>query len=154
MIRTLFSDSRGVSPAVTQALTIGISTILVTGILLGGGQLIENQKESIAREGLVDIGSGIAADLVRLDQFNTSSLDSNIAFTSRYPDRIADEQYRIKLVPTSSRTNIYVNLTSSDYSTVVRFQNQSNVCPSTADGGRLTVRYDTTSGDNCMEIED
>jgi hypothetical protein len=150
----LFADTRGVSPAVTQALTIGISTILVTGLLIGGGSLIDGQTEDIAREGLIDIGSGVATDLVRLDQFNTSTLNADVEFRSRYPERIAGEQYRITLAPTSSLTKIYVNSTVEDYSTVVRFENQSRICPGTADGGTLTVRFNTSTGAQCMEIED
>ncbi|MFC7075782.1 DUF7266 family protein [Haloarcula halophila] len=154
MIGSLFADTRGVSPAVTQALTIGISTLLVTGLLIAGGSLIEGQTENVAREGLIDIGSGVATDLVRLDQFNTSTLNSDIEFRSRYPERVAGEQYRISLVPTSSQTRIYVNSTVEDYSTVVRFENQSRICSGTADGGAVTVRFNTSSSAQCMEIRD
>ncbi|WP_135304526.1 DUF7266 family protein [Haloarcula amylovorans] len=148
----MIRDTRAVSPAITQALAIGISTILVTGLLIGGAQLVTDQRESVAREGLVDVGSGITSDLVRLDQFDTARLTSNLSFQSHYPERIAGEQYRIVVDPGPDRTTIYVNMTSRDLSTQVRFDNETEpgICPSIVNGGPVAVAYNAT--EPCLEV--
>ena len=143
-------DTRAVSPAVTQALTIGVSTILITGLLLGGSSFIDTKRDNTVRQGLQDVGSGLASDLVRLDQFDTADVSSNISFVSEYPDRVAGEGYRIHLVEDTDRATIHLNSTASDRRTQVRFRNDQPVCESTVSGGQITVVYDVTRG--CLEV--
>lgn len=141
-------DTRAVSPAVTQALTIGITSLLVTGLLLSGGSFLDEEQKDIARQGLIDVGSGVASDLVRLDQFQAGGEPRTLAFTSTYPDRIAGEGYRIHLLPGPDRTTIYVNSTASDLSTQVRFENETAVCERRVSGGTVVIAYDST----CLEV--
>jgi len=143
-------DTRAVSPAVTQALTIGITTLLVTGLLLSGGAFLEAEQENIARQGLVDIGAGISSDLVRLDQFDAASGSQNISFTSSYPERVAGEGYRIHLSPGASESTIYVNSTTSELSTQIRFRNTTPVCERRATGGTMVIAYDGVN--ECLEV--
>jgi hypothetical protein len=138
-------DTRAVSPAVTQALTIGISTILISGLLLSGGQYIENRQEDTVRTGLQDIGSGVSSDLVRLDQFQTSGLDEDLLFTSAYPSELGGQGYRIEVVDGSPVT-ITVSSTAEDLSTTVRFESDTDVCDSTIGGGTIVVAYDHDDG--------
>jgi hypothetical protein len=145
-------DTRAVSPAVTQALTIGISTILITGLLLGGSSFVDTKRENTVRQGLQDIGAGVASDLVRLDQFETSTAAGSISFTSRYPDRIGGENYLIRLLPGPDRTSIYINSTSSDLGTVIRFENETNVCGGRTAGGEIAVVYDAST--QCLAVRD
>ena len=152
----MIGDTRAVSPAVTQALTIGISTILISGLLLGGGQYIEERQENTVRTGLQDIGSGVTSDLVRLDQFPTGSLDDDISFTSEYPSRLGDQGYRIE-VESGSPVTIHVNSTAESISTTIRFESQSEVCDSTVDGGTIAVAYDQDGGpasNGCLEVRE
>lgn len=147
---TLSGDTRAVSPAVTQALTIGITTLLVTGLLLSGGAFLESEQENIARQGLIDIGAGISSDIVRLDQFEPASGSQSIAFTSTYPDRVAGEGYRVHLTPGTSESTIYINSTTSDLSTQVRFRNTTAVCERRVTGGTIAVAYDGT--EQCLVV--
>ena len=143
-------DTRAVSPAVTQALTIGISTILITGLLLAGASFSDTKRENTVRQGLQDVGSGLASDLVRLDQFDTDGVSNNLSFRSEYPDQIAGAGYRIHLVDDTDRATIHVNSPSSELRTQVRFANDHPVCETTVRGGQITVVYDTTS--DCLEV--
>lgn len=147
----MIDDTRAVSPAVTQALTIGISTILITGLLVSGGQYIEERQENTVRTGLQDIGSGVTSDLVRLDQFPTGTLENELSFTSEYPDRLAGQGYRIEVVDGSPVT-ITVSSTVESLSTTVRFESDTDVCDSTVGGGTVTVAYN--QGSNCLEVRE
>ncbi|MDS0282978.1 DUF7266 family protein [Haloarcula onubensis] len=143
-------DTRAVSPAVTQALTIGITTILVTGLLLSGGAFLKTEQEDIARQGLIDIGAGVSSDLVRLDQFDAASGTRNISFTSTYPDRVGGDGYRVHLTPGPTETTIYVNTTASSFTTAVRFRNTTAVCERRVRGGTIVVAYNGT--ERCLEV--
>lgn len=146
----MMGDTRAVSPAVTQALTIGISTILITGLLLGGSSYVDNKREQTVRQGLQDVGSGVASDLVRLDQFDPPGGPQDVSFTSDYPDRVGGEKYRIALVQRPDLTTIYVNSTASDLGTQVRFENVHGVCDSRVAGGAIAVAYNTSR--DCLEV--
>jgi len=143
-------DTRAVSPAVTQALTIGITTLLVTGLLLSGGAFLDAEQENIVRQGLIDIGAGVASDIVRFDQFETTGGVRDVSFTSTYPDRVATETYRIHLVPGTDEATIYVNSTSSDLSTQIRFRNETPVCERRVSGGPIVIAYDGSVP--CLEV--
>lgn len=145
-------DTRAVSAAVTQALTIAISTILIMGLLIGGSSFVNAKQEHTVRQGLQDIGSGVASDLVRLDQFNASGVPENVTFTSNYPDRVGGENYEIRLVPGPDVTTIYINSTSSNLGTQVRFANETGICASQVPGGQLSVVYDTDR--DCLEVRE
>jgi len=144
------SDTRGVSPAVTQALTIGITSLLVTGLLIGGSQMVDSQRERVTEEALENVGDGIARDLVRLDAFDTETLDSTISFRAMYPERIADQSYNVEVSPDTSRTRVYVNASGLDRYAVVQFRNETSVCPSVVSSGPLAVSYNATA--DCMEV--
>ncbi len=147
----MMGDTRAVSPAVTQALTIGISTILITGLLLGGSSYVDNKREQTVRQGLQDIGSGVASDFVRLDQFDPPGGSQDVSFTSDYPDRVGGEAYRIALVQSSDLTTIYVNSTASDLGTQVRFENANDICDSRVAGGAIEAVYNTSR--DCLEVQ-
>ena len=145
-------DTRAVSAAVTQALTIGISTILITGLLIGGSSFVNAKQDHTVRQGLQDIGSGVASDLVRLDRFDASAASGSVKFTSNYPDRVGGESYEIRLVPGPDITTIYINSTSRDLGTQVRFANETDICASQVLGGQLLVVYDTA--EDCLEVRE
>lgn len=58
------SDDRAVSVAVTHVLTIGITTILISGLLLGAGSVLDQQREATTEGELRAIGDRIATDMV------------------------------------------------------------------------------------------
>jgi hypothetical protein len=149
-LNRLLSDSRGVSPAVTQALTIGITSLLVTGLLIGGSQMVDSQRERVTEEALENVGDGVARDLIRLDAFDTATLNSTVSFRAMYPERIADQSYNVEVSPSTSRTRVYVNASGLNRYAVVRFENETNVCPSVVSSGPLAVSYNSTA--NCMEV--
>ncbi|GCF14780.1 hypothetical protein Harman_27150 [Haloarcula mannanilytica] len=147
---SFLSDRRGVSPAVTQALTIGITSLLVTGLLIGGSQMVDSQRERVTEEALENVGDGIARDLIRLDAFNTESLNSSVSFRATYPERIADQSYNVEVSPDTSRTRLYVNASGLNRYAVVRFENETNVCSSVVSSGPLAVSYNATA--DCLEV--
>jgi len=146
-------DTRAVSPAVTQALTIGISTILITGLLVAGSSFIDAKQENTIRQGLQDVGSGVASDLVRLDQFITRTGAVGVSYTSSYPDRVGNEAYRIEISDSGSTDTktIAIDSASSNLGTEIRFETSTDICSSrTATGGTIEVFYDESNA--CLGV--
>ncbi|WP_336339629.1 DUF7266 family protein [Haloarcula brevis] len=145
-------DDRAVSPAVTQALTIGITSLLVTGLLIGGSQMVDSQRERVTQEALENVADGVARDLVRLDAFETGTLDTTVSFRAMYPERIADQAYNVEVISDSSHTHVYANASGLNRYAVVQFRNETSVCPSVVSSGPLAVSYNATA--DCMAVTD
>lgn len=138
----------------SHALSIGITAILITGLIISGTNLLESQRDRVVEQGLEDVGSAVVSDLVQMDWFASDRSNSAAEITGTHPSRVGGTGYRIVVVPTPERTTIWLNATSdsSDISVPHRYQNQTNVCESTVDGGSVTVEYNTSN--DCIELRD
>ncbi|WP_244257036.1 hypothetical protein [Halomicrobium sp. IBSBa] len=141
------------TPAVTHALTISISAILITGLLVGAGGLLDDQRSYVVENGLENIGGAVTSELVKMDQFNTDSLDADVAYTTGHPTRIGGRTYDVILEPSSPKSTLYLNATGESELTVLyRFENQTSICESTVDGGEITIAFDVS--ESCIELRD
>jgi type II secretory pathway pseudopilin PulG len=89
-----------VSTAVTHVLAIGITTILISGLLVAAAGLLTGQQDSAGREELQEIGNRIAEQIYvaseRVDQ-TESGIDS-VTITVTQPARVAGYSYTATLV--------------------------------------------------------
>lgn len=143
-------DDRAVSTAVSHAITIGITSIMLTGLMVGAGQMVDDQREYVVERGLEDVSSAVVSDLMRMDQFNTTG--TSISFSTAHPERIGEYPYTINVKTSSSVTTVYLNSSAPvpHDSVLARYENDTSVCESTVDGGRVTVTYDPDA--DCIEL--
>lgn len=137
-----FTDDRAVSTAVSHAITIGITSIMLTGLMIGASQMVDDQRQYVVERGLEDVSNAVVSDLLRMDQFNTTN--APVSFSADHPDRIGGSHYSIDVRPASSETTVFVNSSASvrHDSVPVRFTAESDVCESSVDGGQVEVAYD------------
>jgi hypothetical protein len=90
-------DDRAVSTAVTHVLAIGITTLLISGLVIGAGGLLQDQKDSAAREELTTVGNRIAVQIARADQAVTTSDRSRVTFHVDQPELISGGSYEADL---------------------------------------------------------
>lgn len=94
-------DDRAVSVALTQALTLGIATILVATLLVSAGMLLESGTDRNVRESLETTGERLAADVVRVDGLGTApahGTTDKVTVTVDYPATAANQRYRVAIV--------------------------------------------------------
>ncbi|ACV48256.1 MULTISPECIES: DUF7266 family protein [Halomicrobium] len=146
-------DNRAVTPAVTHALTIGISAIMITGLLVGAGGLLDDQRSYVVENGLENVGSAVTSELVSMDQFNTTGVDADLSYTTTHPARVGGRTYDVVLEPDSPKSTLVLEATGESQRTVVyRFENESSVCASAVDGGKINVVFDVS--EPCLELRD
>lgn len=95
--RTLQSDDRAVSIAVTHILTIGITTILITGLLVAGSGLLEGEKSDATRSELRTIGNRLGAELSSAYYTAKESDDATVTVRVSHPEFVAGDSYNIEL---------------------------------------------------------
>jgi len=156
---TLRREDRAVSTAITHAMAVGITTLLITGLLVGSSQMIEDRRQLVTERGLEDIGSSLTSEIVRMDQFNTTN--TNVSITSTNPEHIAGSGYDVEILDRSSGSPppysyvMYLNSSAGSLTVEVpvRFQTDTEVCAGHADGGTVVIEYDgDPATTDCLRI--
>ena len=120
---------RAVSITVNYVIVLGISAVLVSGLLVGAGGYVQDQRTNVVREELTVVAEQLAtgiSDADRLARADAQSRSVRVGVT--LPARVAGESYRItvtnrstpggepmrhELTLRSSRTDVSVTLTIS-----------------------------------------
>jgi hypothetical protein len=82
---------------VTHVLTIGITTILITGLLVAGSGLLQGEKDDAQRSEMRTIGNRLASEMTA--SFNTASAADGKEVTMRvnHPKSVAGDTYQISV---------------------------------------------------------
>ncbi|WP_246987831.1 DUF7266 family protein [Halorientalis marina] len=147
----LRDDSRGASIPLTHALSLGITALLIAGLLLGSGQLLDRQTERVTEKGLADVSEGVTNEITRIDRLATTDGNTDADLSSRvtFPARIAGEGYDITLRERSGTAVLYAN--ASGLSRQVQLSLDSDVCPRSINGGPIRIVYDNS--DDCISLQ-
>jgi hypothetical protein len=90
-------DNRAVSIAITHALTIAITAVLISGLLISTGELLESQEQEVAQGQFGEIGSDIVSHINNLDRLNDTGTEVTASVTLNYQRQIAGESWTIEL---------------------------------------------------------
>ncbi|MFP8889390.1 hypothetical protein ACLI4U_06425 [Natrialbaceae archaeon A-CW2] len=102
---------RGVSIAITHVLTIAITTVLISGLLISAGALLEGERDRSADRSLETIGERLAGELSKVDSMATDD-DTTVNMTVNHPARAASERYTVTLRETCNEAPLLENGTS------------------------------------------
>jgi hypothetical protein len=102
-------NNRAVSIAVTHALTVAISTVLVSGLIIGAGTLLESQEQRISEDQVEEIGSDAVSYITTFDRMNTTGENVTMTAAPDYPARIVGSyQYELVLSERAGPSKIEV----------------------------------------------
>lgn len=137
------SDNRGASIAVTHALTLAITAILISTLLLATGNFLNAQNDDVARQQLTDIGGDVSSLIDRADRLNKTGSSVNATFETTYTNRVAGEPYTIILIPDNgtrdTEATMYLNATALDISVAMRVSSDTPMIESRVRAGNPTV---------------
>jgi hypothetical protein len=86
-------DDRAVSIAITHVLAIGITTLLVSTLLIGASGVLDEQKERAARGELDTIGNRVATQMTTAARIADDG--SETQFLVRQPTRVSGGTYTL-----------------------------------------------------------
>jgi hypothetical protein len=95
-IKTISTGDRGASVAVNHVLALGITAILISGLLLSAATLLRDQRANNAEPELRTIGNRIAGQITEGERMIGDSGDT-VTFYIDQPARIAGSPYEIEL---------------------------------------------------------
>lgn len=94
------TDDRAVSITVTHVMTIGITTILIAGLLLGAGNMLEDQRTNTGDRELRSIGDRVATELVTAADRGERT-NATVEVRSSQPSSSVGGGYRVHLTDSS-----------------------------------------------------
>jgi len=106
------ASERAVTPALTYVFAIGITTVLVSGLLIASSGLVDERRQTTVREELEIVGERLAASVSTLDAASDSG-----GTTSRrieIPATILDTEYYVAITGCPTGTDTCLELRTAD----------------------------------------
>jgi hypothetical protein len=152
MPEKMMSDDRAVMTTVSHVLTIGITALLVVGLLVTANGALLDEKEEASREEMRTVGNRIASELSSVDRMAAES--GNVTVTANHVERIAGERYRVSLshgatactggrIPSSVDTCLRIEGVSSGRTVTVPVANKTAVSIDRGENGRYRLSAET-----------
>jgi len=142
------SSDRAVSTAVGYVLTLGITTILISGLLIAAGGVVEDRRDATSRDSLDVVGQRIAANLMAADRLAETDGATAVEVVVDVPDRIAGSGYTVRV--NASTSTLVLDPDSIDTIRRVTFVTSTPVTATAVQGGSLRIVL-TPSGE--LEVQ-
>lgn len=143
---------RGVSTVVGYVLNIGIATLLITGLILAGGNLVSDQRDRAIRSEFGVIGHRVAANLETADRLVRASDGGSVSLEAELPTHISGQQYQISIEPDADEeVDVVLTMDQPDITVSVHVNNTTAIEPTTVTGGGLNI---SATGDGPVEVHD
>lgn len=91
-------DTRAVSVAVTHTIMLGITAILISGLILSAGTLLQNQEDRVAQQQVDEIGADVLSHVDTFERLDASGETVETTVRLDYPARIAEGPYSVAFV--------------------------------------------------------
>lgn len=140
------SDSaRSVSTALAYVLMTAIATILVSGLLIAGGNFVEDQRADVIETELGVVGQQLAADLASADRLVAASDgDPAVRVRQQRPRTVAGTTYRVTLVATNEPF-LRLSTTRPEVTVSVALANTTAFGNATTQGGDVAIVYNRST---------
>lgn len=96
---------RAVSTVIGYILTLGITAILITGLLTAGGDFVADQRHGTIRDELQVLGQQLASDLSAADRLVRAG-GTEVSVTRSLSPEVTGVAYRVTVEDTSSGANV------------------------------------------------
>ncbi|GAA0195121.1 DUF7266 family protein [Halobaculum roseum] len=130
---------RGTATTLSYVLTLGITALLISGLLVAAGGAVESQREDTTRETMEVVGQQLSSRLMAADRLVAAG-GSEVAVRGAYPGTVAGSTYSIAVEPGSPAT-IELTATGTRVSVTVAAPARTPVAETTVSGGDVEIVY-------------
>jgi len=146
---TLADDDRAVSVAVNHVLAIGITTILITTLLFGAGNVLGQQSDRATQNQLRTIGDRLASQVTTAEAM-AERRGGGVVLETNHPNNIVGSGYTVELVSGTDCADVSstgcLRLTVADDGTTVTtpVDVSGPIVRSEVSGGAIAIVYDAS----------
>ena len=145
-MRTIRGDERSLSVTLNYVLVLGITAILISGLVLAGGIFVENQRNSAIRGELTVIGTHMASNVEQVDRYVEAGRDPSSAYVNQtFQRQVTGQNYIVQLDPNDGEPlppQLVLSAAGTDVSVRVNVTVQTEVAETSAEGGTISVSYE------------
>jgi len=145
-MRTLRTDERSLSVTLNYVLVLGITAILISGLVLAGGIFVENQRNSAIRGELTVIGTHMASNVEQVDRYVAAGRDPSSAHVNQtFQRQVTGQNYVVQLDPNDGEPlppQLVLSASGTDVTVRVNVTVQVEVAETSAEGGTISVSYE------------
>lgn len=138
---------RGVSITLNYVLVLGISAVLVTGLIIAGGSFVETQRETVIESELKIVGNHVAGNLEQVDRYVNASESGDPAtayINQTFQQDVTGSTYQIELLENGGDPQLLLTSTQGDIDVRVNLAVRTDVDDGAfASGGKVTAAYDS-----------
>jgi hypothetical protein len=151
-------DERAVSTTVNYVLALAISSLLVSGLLIAGGNFVDGERQRVTSDELAVLGGQLAEGYVDADGLAETGSVDRLAVRVTLAERAAGSGYTVAVVNRSSPTtdpyryDLVLESEAADVSTTVSVRTNRQAVETTVDGGRVVVRLADPDSDGSDEL--
>lgn len=145
-VNPMRDDDRGVSVTVGYVLNFAVAALLISGLLIAAGGLIDSQTDQVTRDELSVIGHQLADDLSSADRLARAGNTSEFSLRSDLPRRTAAGGYTVEIdpEPNSDRGTIELRTSSPEVIVRVPFRVNTTIAGGSVTGAPVRIEYDPT----------
>jgi hypothetical protein len=140
---------RAVSITVNYVIVLGLTAVLISGLLIGAGGYVQDQRTNVVREELAVVAEQLAAGIGDADRLSRADAQSrSVRVGVPLPSRVAGESYRIEVNNVSapgdqpSRYELMLRSAGSDVSVTLTISTLVGLDEGSVNGGWVVVRLD------------
>ena len=140
---------RAVSITVNYVIVLGITAVLISGLLVGAGGYVQEQRESVVREELSVVAEQVAAGIDDADRLAAAyPRNRSVRVGVDLPGRVAGESYRIQVTELTAPTNqparheLTLRSTGTRVSVTLTVSTSVDLDERSVNGGWVVVRLD------------
>ena len=130
---------RATATALSYVLTLGITALLISGLLIAAGNTVEQQREDTTREALEVVGQQLTARLMAADRL-VGANGTDVVVRGSYPDSVAGSTYSIA-VRSGPPPTVALNATVTGVSVTVTAATTTPVADASLSGGDVEIVY-------------
>lgn len=133
-------NDRAVSVTVGHAMNLAVITILLSGVIIASGGMVESERERTANEELDVIGQQIADELMAADRMVIAGTDPTVEIRVDLPRQVVGSSYSVRLPGTDGDEQV-IELETARPSVAISVpvETTTPVASTTVSGGRLTI---------------
>jgi hypothetical protein len=137
---------RAVSQTLNYTLTLGISAILVVGLLTVGGDFVESQRDGVVNSELEVIGERLAGDIATADRLvQVGGGATTVNVTASLPRRVSGATYEVAVRTSDGNASLELKSDVLDESVTTPLSNRTAVAATSLSGGVFEISYNRSA---------
>jgi len=134
-------DDRGVSTVLGYTLNVVVATLVVTGLLVAAGSLVDSQRQQAVRSELSVVGQRLAANMEVADRLSQAAGDGTVRVHVKLPERVSGSPYHVAIQVRNGNATAVLTADDPAVRVEVPIDNQTAVARTTAPGGSVDVTW-------------